>query len=86
MAKNWTAEEEENIRQRFLAETYGELAEHFGVTTKAMESKIRRMGLKKQELLAETADCPLEPEPVVPVVEEPPVQEDSEPHTDREHP
>ena len=64
MAKNWTEEEEEHIRQNFLTQTYGELAEHFGVTTKAMESKIRRMGLKKQEILAETVD-PLEPEPVV---------------------
>ena len=78
MAKNWTEEEEELIRQRFLAETYGELAEHFGVTTKAMESKIRRMGLKKQEMLAEKADT-LEPEPVVPIIEEPPVHEDPSP-------
>jgi tetratricopeptide (TPR) repeat protein len=64
MAKNWTGEEEEHIRQNFLAQTYGELAEHFGVTTKAMESKIRRLGLKKQELLAEAVD-PVELEPVV---------------------
>ncbi len=64
MAKNWTEEEEEHIRQNFLTHTYGDLAEHFGVTTKAMESKIRRMGLKKQELLAEAVDHP-EPEPVV---------------------
>lgn len=78
MAKNWTEEEEEHIRRNFLTQTYGELAEHFGVTTKAMESKIRRMGLKKQEMLAETAE-PVEPEPVVPVVEEPPVQEDPSP-------
>jgi len=70
MAKNWTEEEEEHIRQNFLTQTYGELAEHFGVTTKAMESKIRRMGLKKQELLAEAAD-PLELEPVVQYEEAP---------------
>jgi len=74
MVKNWTKEEEEYIRQHFLVETYGDLAEHFGVTTKAMESKIRRMGLKKQELLAETADLP-EPVPIV-VVEEEPVPEE----------
>ena len=36
-----------------MTKTYGELAEHFDVSTKAMESKIRRMGLKKQEILAE---------------------------------
>jgi len=78
MAKNWTEAEEEHIRRSFLTQTYGELAEHFSVTTKAMESKIRRMGLKKQEMLAETAD-PLEPEPVVPIVEEPPVQDDPSP-------
>lgn len=75
MAKNWTEEEEEHIRQNFLTHTYGDLAEHFGVTTKAMESKIRRMGLKKQEMLAEAAD-PVEAEPVV-EYEDPPVPEDS---------
>jgi tetratricopeptide (TPR) repeat protein len=77
MAKNWTEEEEEHIRQNFLTQTYGELAEHFGVTTKAMESKIRRMGLKKQELLAEAAD-PLDVEPVV-QYEEPTPPEEEEP-------
>lgn len=74
MAKNWTEEEEEHIRQNFLAQTYGELAEHFGVTTKAMESKIRRLGLKKQELLAEAAE-PVEPEPVVQYEEPAPPEE-----------
>ncbi len=77
MAKNWTEEEEEYIRQHFLMETYGELAEHFAVTTKAMESKIRRMGLKKQELLAAAANPPVPP-PVV-AVEEPPVPEERRP-------
>lgn len=75
MAKNWTEEEEEHIRQTFLTQTYGELAEHFGVTTKAMESKIRRMGLKKQELLAEAED-PVAIEPVV-QYEKPPEPEES---------
>ena len=74
MAKNWTEEEEGHIRENFLTQTYGELAEHFGVTTKAMESKIRRMGLKKQEILAEKLDPPA-PEPVV-QYEEPIVPED----------
>ena len=73
MAKNWTEEEEEHIRQNFLTHTYGDLAEHFGVTTKAMESKIRRMGLKKQQLLADVAD-PVHLEPVV-QYEEPAVPE-----------
>jgi len=73
MAKNWTGEEEEHIRQNFLTHTYGDLAEHFGVTTKAMESKIRRMGLKKQELLADAAE-PVHLEPVV-QYEEPAVPE-----------
>jgi tetratricopeptide (TPR) repeat protein len=77
MAKNWTEEEEEHIRQNFLTQTYAELAEHFEVTTKAMESKIRRMGLKKQELLAEAAD-PVEIEPVV-QYEEPPEPEEPGP-------
>lgn len=75
MAKNWTEEEEEHIRQNFLTHTYGDLAEHFGVTTKAMESKIRRMGLKKQELLADTVD-PVDLPPVV-QYEEPSVPEDA---------
>lgn len=77
MAKNWTEEEEEHIRQNFLTHTYGDLAEHFSVTTKAMESKIRRMGLKKQELLADAAD-PVDLELVV-QYEEPPVPEASGP-------
>ena len=64
MAKNWTTEEEEHIRENYLTQTYGELAEHFSVTTKAMESKIRRMGLKKQAILAEAISSP-EPAPVV---------------------
>ena len=64
MAKNWTEAEEDHIRQNFLTHTYSDLADHFGVTTKAMESKIRRMGLKKQELLAEAVDS-VEIEPVV---------------------
>jgi tetratricopeptide (TPR) repeat protein len=74
MAKNWTEEEEEHIRQNFLTHTYGDLAEHFGVTTKAMESKIRRMGLKKQALLADIAD-PVD-RPRVVQYEKPSVSED----------
>lgn len=77
MAKNWTEEEEDHIRKNFLTQTYGELAEHFGVTTKAMESKIRRLGLKKQELLAEAVDS-VEIEPVV-QYEEPAIPEDPGP-------
>ena len=73
MAKNWTEEEENHIRENFLSQTYGDLAEHFEVTTKAMESKIRRMGLKKQEILAEAAS-PVEPAPVV-QYEEPAIPE-----------
>jgi tetratricopeptide (TPR) repeat protein len=49
MAKIWTEENEEFIRENFRHKTYAELADHFGVTQKAMESKIRRMGLKKQD-------------------------------------
>lgn len=77
MAKNWTEEEEGHIRENFLTQTYGELAEHFGVTTKAMESKIRRMGLKKQEILAEKFGSPA-PEPVV-QYEKPVVPKDPSP-------
>ena len=78
MAKNWTTEDEEHIRENYLTQTYGELAEHFSVTTKAMESKIRRMGLKKQAILAEAISSP-EPAPVVqykkPTVPEEPTAE-----------
>ena len=49
MAKTWTEENEDFIRERFRHKTYAELADHFGVSQKAMESKIRRMGLKKQD-------------------------------------
>jgi len=49
MAKIWTEENELHIREHFRHKTYAELADHFGVTQKAMESKIRRMGLKKQD-------------------------------------
>ena len=49
MAKVWTQDHELYIRENFRHKTYAELADHFGVTQKAMESKIRRMGLKKQD-------------------------------------
>lgn len=49
MAKIWTEDHELYIRENFRHKTYAELADHFGVTQKAMESKIRRMGLKKQD-------------------------------------
>lgn len=52
MAKNWTEDDEEFIRQNYLTNTYADLAEHFGVSEKAMGSKIRRMGLSKQDALA----------------------------------
>lgn len=78
MAKNWTTEDKEHIQENYLTQTYGELAEHFSVTTKAMESKIRRMGLKKQAILAEAISSP-EPAPVVqykkPTVPEEPTAE-----------
>lgn len=49
MARIWSEENEAFIRESFRHKTYAELAEHFGVSQKAMESKIRRMGLKKQD-------------------------------------
>ena len=49
MAKTWTEENEDFIRAYFRHKTYAALADHFGVSQKAMESKIRRMGLKKQD-------------------------------------
>lgn len=70
MAKMWTEEHEQFIRENFRHKTYAELAEHFGVTQKAMESKIRRMGLKKQDYK--------EPDPM-PAVLPPEPEESSEP-------
>jgi tetratricopeptide (TPR) repeat protein len=62
MAKNWTEQDEQFIRDNFLTMTYSDLADRFEVSTKAMESKIRRMGLKKQEFLAEAVQA-AEPTP-----------------------
>jgi tetratricopeptide (TPR) repeat protein len=62
MAKNWTEEDEQFIRDNFLTMTYSDLADRFDVSTKAMESKIRRMGLKKQEFLAEAIQA-IDPTP-----------------------
>lgn len=67
MANIWNEEHEEFIRENFRHRTYAELAEHFGVTQKAMESKIRRMGLKKQDYK--------DPEPIPSI----PMQETMEP-------
>jgi tetratricopeptide (TPR) repeat protein len=65
MAKNWTEEDEQFIRDNFLTMTYSDLADRFDVSTKAMESKIRRMGLKKQEFLAEAVEA-IDPTPEPP--------------------
>ncbi len=65
MAKNWTEEDEQFIRDSFLTMTYSDLADRFDVSTKAMESKIRRMGLKKQEFLAEAVEA-IDPTPAPP--------------------
>ena len=65
MAKNWTEEDEQFIRDSFLTMTYSDLADRFAVSTKAMESKIRRMGLKKQEFLAEAVEA-IDPTPAPP--------------------
>ncbi len=75
MAKNWTEEDEQFIRDNFLTMTYSDLADRFDVSTKAMESKIRRMGLKKQEFLAEAVEAvdPTPEPPAGPVPAEEPV-------------
>jgi len=75
MAKNWTEEDEQFIRDNFLTMTYSDLADRFDVSTKAMESKIRRMGLKKQEFLAEAIEAidPTPEPPAGPVPAEEPV-------------
>ncbi len=71
MAKTWTEENEDFIREHFRHKTYAELAEHFGVSQKAMESKIRRMGLKKQDYK--------EPDPMPAVLPPQPIEESAAP-------
>ncbi len=73
MAKIWTEENELYIRENFRHKTYAELADHFGVTQKAMESKIRRMGLKKQDY-KETDPMPAVLPPMLEAVDEVPVE------------
>lgn len=73
MAKIWTEENELYIREHFRHKTYAELADHFGVTQKAMESKIRRMGLKKQDY-KETDPMPAMLPPMTEAIEEAPVE------------
>ena len=73
MAKIWSEENELYIREHFRHKTYAELADHFGVTQKAMESKIRRMGLKKQDY-KESDPMPAVLPPMPEVVEEAPVE------------
>ncbi|HJO03069.1 MAG TPA: hypothetical protein QGG47_03745 [Acidobacteriota bacterium] len=71
MAKTWTEENEDFIREHFRHKTYAELADHFGVSQKAMESKIRRMGLKKQDYK--------EPDPMPAVLPPQPMEESAAP-------
>lgn len=73
MAKIWTEENELYIREHFRHRTYAELADHFSVTQKAMESKIRRMGLKKQDY-KETDPMPAVLPPMLETVEEAPLE------------
>lgn len=71
MAKTWTEEHEQFIRENFRTQTYAELAEHFGVSQKAMESKIRRLGLKKQDYK--------DPDPMPSVMPPPKPEEEASP-------
>jgi tetratricopeptide (TPR) repeat protein len=73
MAKIWTEDNELYIREHFRHKTYAELADHFSVTQKAMESKIRRMGLKKQDY-KETDPMPTLLPPMPVTVDETPVE------------
>jgi tetratricopeptide (TPR) repeat protein len=73
MAKIWTEENELYIREHFRHKTYAELADHFTVTQKAMESKIRRMRLKKQDY-KESDPMPAVLPPMPVAVDEGPVE------------
>lgn len=51
MAKKWSEEDMSFLRNNFLYRSNGELAKHFGVTRKSIETKLRRMGLKRGDKL-----------------------------------
>jgi len=48
MAKKWSETDMAFIKDNFLYMSNGELAEHFGVTRKSIETKLRRMGLRRE--------------------------------------
>ena len=51
MAKKWSEDDMEFLRSNFLYMSNGELAKHFAVTRKSIETKLRRMGLKRGDRL-----------------------------------
>lgn len=51
MGKKWSENDMEFLRNNFLYMSNGELAKHFGVTRKSIETKLRRMGLKRGDRL-----------------------------------
>jgi transposase len=51
MAKKWSEDEMAFIKLNFLYMSNSELANHFGVTRKSIETKLRRMGLKRGDKL-----------------------------------
>lgn len=50
MAKKWIEDEMNFLKDNFLYMSNGELARHFGVTAKSIENKLRRMGLKRDDI------------------------------------
>lgn len=48
MAKKWTETEMAFIRDSFLYKSNREIGEHFGVSAKSIEMKLRRMRLKRE--------------------------------------
>lgn len=51
MSKKWSEEDMTFIRNNYLYMSNGELANHFEVTRKSIETKLRRMGLKRGDKL-----------------------------------
>jgi TolA-binding protein len=49
MPKKWTEDDEEYLRRHFRSMTNRELGKFFGVTPKSIETKLRRMRLKRRE-------------------------------------
>ena len=63
-AKKWTEAESEFIKNNYQVMSNKELADRFEVTPKAIEGKLRRLGLKRDKNIVPAAPGDSEPEMV----------------------